>query len=395
MLFRGAFAVFVTLAAVPASAQDEARSDQTIVVTGTPLSKTEADLKDCLARRCPPNEDIDASLAHAENQFVAGDYAEARRTLGAARGRNARHAAAFPVEVADLTRAYGRLSDHTGYPDVARTLQIDALDALKAGLDKGDSRVLMQRLAVGDQFGKRGRFKAAVDVYRKVAKQGRKAGLPRVTGFAMLREAMIYGAVSYSNSAYRDATEQRIKALEQTREPELAEFRLAARLLRARLASERGDPAAIDTALAAFRDDKLDRPVLVFAPPLRIDRAPGHEGGRFDVGRNINKAPEWIDVRYRIAADGTVNDVETLRESPDFQGSWPAKVRENLAQRRYAPLALAAGSDGMARVERFTMVYDTYRPTRSRIRERAASGRISSLDLTNDAPARKPPGGNP
>ncbi|TGX50141.1 hypothetical protein E5A73_17105 [Sphingomonas gei] len=395
MLLRSACAVLALAAAFPANAQDAPESDQTIVVTGTPLWQTEAALKDCLARKCPPKDDIDASLAHAENQFVAGQYHEARKTLAAARSRNARHAAAFPVEVADLTRAYGRLTEVDGYPDLGRTLQIDALDALKAGLDKGDSRVLMQRLMVGDQFGKRGRFRAAVDVYAKVTRQARKAGLPTVAGFAMLREAMIYAAASYSNPAYREGTERRIKAIEQTPEPAFAEFRFAARLLRARLASERGDPAALDTALAAFKRDRLDRPVLVFAPPLLIQRAEGHESGRFRDGRNINKVPEWIDVRYRIAADGTVNDIETLRESSNFQATWPKTVRENLAQRRYAPFALPAGSDGLTKVERFTMVYDVYRPTGSRLRVRSSWGRISSLDLTAEATPSAAPGDKP
>ncbi|MDP5278823.1 hypothetical protein Q9Q95_07800 [Sphingomonas sp. DG1-23] len=398
MLLRSGFTALLVLAAFPAHAQEDGPSEQTIVVTGTPLSKTEADLRDCLARKCPPREDIDASLAHAENQFVAGDYAGSRKTLAASRSRNARYAATLPVEVADLTRAYGRVSEHHGYGQAGRILQIDALDALKAGLEKGDSRVLMQRLMVGDTFGKQGRFRAAIDIYAKVAKQARKAGQPAVMGFAMLREAVLYGAASYSNPAYREGTERRIKAIEQTTEPELADFRFAARLLRARLASEQGDPQALETALAAFKDHKLDRPVLVFAPPLRLDRVLGHEDGRIPAPRNINRTSEWIDVRYRIAADGTVKDIETLRESPHFEGRWPKKVHQNLAERRYAPFTLATGSDGMTRIERFTMVYETYDPTGSRLRQRAAGGRIKSIDLTDDTPrpaVGQPPVGNP
>lgn len=386
MVARSGFAALLVLAALPAYAQDEDSVDQTIVVTGTPLTKTEADLKNCLARKCPPKEDIDASLAHAENLFVAGDYGRSRETLAAARGRNARYAKQFPVEVADLTRAYSRVSEHDGYPDLARVLQFDTLDALKAGLEQGDSRVLMQRLMVGDQFGKQGRFRAAADVYRKVARQGREAGKPMVTGFAMLREAVLYAAVSYRNSAYRAPTEQRIKAIEQTGGAEFEEFRFAARMLRARLAADRGDSAELDAAIAAFKDQKLDRPVLVFAPPLRLDRVSGHEDGRIPAPNNVNKSPEWIDVRFRIAADGTVKDIETVREAPTVHGVWPKAVRANLAERRYAPLALADGSDGMTRIERFTLAYDVYRPTGSRLRQRATAGRVRSIDLTDDAP---------
>jgi hypothetical protein len=76
----------VVMLAAPAFAQDSqdnSGSGQTIVVTGTSLAQTERNLRECLARRCPPDEDIAATLAHAENQFVAGDYAAARRTTKA------------------------------------------------------------------------------------------------------------------------------------------------------------------------------------------------------------------------------------------------------------------------------------------------------------------------
>jgi hypothetical protein len=53
---------------------------QTIVVTGASLAETGRRLAGCLARHCPPDEDIAATLAHAENLFVAGDYRQAHAT---------------------------------------------------------------------------------------------------------------------------------------------------------------------------------------------------------------------------------------------------------------------------------------------------------------------------
>src|SRR5689334_5748720 len=76
-------------------AQDE--ENPTIVVTGRSLADTAKALKDCLARHCPPDEDVAATIAHAENQFVSGDYKSARQTLLAGSGRNKRHAKQYPV----------------------------------------------------------------------------------------------------------------------------------------------------------------------------------------------------------------------------------------------------------------------------------------------------------
>lgn len=368
---------------IVAHAQDSA-DNETVVVTGKPLAETESQLKACLARKCPPREDIDASLAHAENQFIAGEYHAARSTLAAARGRNARYASQYPVEVADLTRAYGRLTDLDGYRNTSRLLQIESLDALKAGLDKGDSRVLMQRLLTGDEYARSGRIVAAIDVYRKVAKQADEAGLPQVRGHAMFREAVLYGAVSESLPAYRSTAENAIKRIEKTVQPELAPFRSAAGMLRASLASQHGDKQAIDKAVASL-GTKVDKPVLIYAPTVRVDQA---AAGLATQG--LHTGPQWIDVSFRIAPDGTVRDVETLRQSGTVHGVWPKKVHEALAGRRYAPLKLAPEADGLERIERFTMVFDTLAPTGSRVRSRSLIGRLSSIDLTPESVSSAP-----
>ncbi|HEY5722857.1 MAG TPA: hypothetical protein VIT45_11100 [Allosphingosinicella sp.] len=55
--------------AAPASAQcgDESPGE-TIIVTGTSLAQTERNLRDRIARECPPEEDIAATPAHVENR---------------------------------------------------------------------------------------------------------------------------------------------------------------------------------------------------------------------------------------------------------------------------------------------------------------------------------------
>jgi hypothetical protein len=363
--------------ASPAAAQDSGQQDVEIVVRGASLTETRKQLDDCLARHCPPAEDIEATLAHAENQFLAGAYGGAQRTLAKGHSRNARYARTLPTEVADLDRAYGRLTNLIGFPDKGRFLQIQSLEALKTGLGDSDARVLMQRLAVADEFARAGRERAADDVYRSVAKRAHKAGNLQVQGHAMLREAMMYGAIALSWPQYRAFADGRIRQIESTREPELAPFRTAASLLRAKLALFDGDHAALEKAIAAI-PPQSGKPLLVYSPPVVLD-------SHIETTIRTTPDPEWIDIRFRIAADGTVRDVETARDSGNVHGSWPQPVEKAIAARRYAPLALPPGSEGVLRLERFSLVHDVASITESRIRARKTQGRITSLDLTDDS----------
>jgi hypothetical protein len=369
------------LLASPAAAQEQKHADDTaIVVTGTPLSETEKRLRDCLERQCSPREDIAASLAHAENQFVAGEYRAARRTLAASHGRNARHAATLPVEVADLDRAYGRLSNVSGFPDFGRILQIDSLDALKAGLDSSDSRILIQRLMVGDEFAGTGRLRAAEDIYERVAREAKKKGKLRVMGFAMLRHAVLLGAVASVDPIYRPRAEGRLRRLLDTTDPQLADFRTAGALLRASLTTYDKGPRAIDAAIADLGSHRFTQAVLVYAPPLQLA-----ESGE-DKSAVAADKPQWIDLRFRIAPDGRVHDVETLRESEELGGGWPALVRKAVAERRYAPMTIES-ADGLVKIERFSFVRDFGGAKFTRMRGLSAKGRITSLDLTPAASA--------
>src|SRR5687768_17818135 len=67
MNYRYLLPLLALSGATVAQAQEQNEgSGQTIVVTGTSLSQTERNLRDCLARNCPPDQDIAATLAHAE-----------------------------------------------------------------------------------------------------------------------------------------------------------------------------------------------------------------------------------------------------------------------------------------------------------------------------------------
>jgi len=62
--------LLVALHIAAAPAQKSSQAD--IVVIGKRINDASDQLKACLARSCPPNQDIDATLRLAETQLLAG-----------------------------------------------------------------------------------------------------------------------------------------------------------------------------------------------------------------------------------------------------------------------------------------------------------------------------------
>ncbi len=375
--------------AAPAPPAASVPEDKTIVVVGRRLSDTERALAACIARQCPPREDIDTSLAHAENQFLAGDYAESRRTLLAARRRNAKYAKTLPVEVSDLLRANGRLAGLNGAATAARINTIDTLDALKSGLPADDPRVLMQRLSVGDAFAKQARFEAAEDIYDKVARQARSARLPLVEGHALLRNAVLYTAIASVNPAYADKARKAIARIQATTDPAQAGFRDAAATLSSRAASGVSDEKAQATARATVAGippaARATTAVLVHAPPIDLgERVPDPQTV---VALQGDATPQWIDVAFWVAPDGSVRDIDIVRQSANAGGGWIGKVKDSLTGRVYRPLASAASDPGLRRIERYSLVYDVLTVLGSRIPSRSPVPHIEITDLTVDTSA--------
>jgi hypothetical protein len=127
-----------------------------VVVTARTSMDTAQQLKACIERKCPTDEDSDAATAHAENQFISGDYEGARQTLRAAIRRHRGAAKTFPVAVADLWRSDVRVSAHLGLGSAYRLSAIEAIAALKTGLGEDDPRYIAQRLELGDAYARLG-----------------------------------------------------------------------------------------------------------------------------------------------------------------------------------------------------------------------------------------------
>lgn len=370
-------------AATPAQAPDD---DKTVVVVGQRLTSTERALAECIARNCPPKEEIDASLAHAENQFLAGDYVESRRTLLKARRRNQKYAKDLPIDVADLIRANGRLASLNGQSNSARINSIDSLDVLKSGLGKSDPRVLMQRLLVGDNFAKERRIYAAVEVYGKVAKQAADAGLKEVEGLALLRTAVLYGALASVEPAYDYQARKAIRRIQDTTDADLALFREAVVTLERRLKAGSKAHDVEKTELAKTPSaQRTDEAVLVYAPPITL---PEHsKSGSGVVVMTGDPEPQWIDVAFMVRPDGTVQDIDVVRQSDNVRGRWIEAVEAALTKRLYRPLAMASDKPGLRRIERYSLIYDVASAATSRIRVRSGVPRIEATDLTVDKPS--------
>ncbi|WP_298089306.1 hypothetical protein [uncultured Sphingomonas sp.] len=363
-----------------------------IVVTGERLSTLRDELAACIARKCPPPEEIQRSLALAEIQFIAGDYLRSRATLLKARRRNARHAAQFPTDVADLHRATALLSNVNGLPDPARIGTIDAVDALKKGLPENDSRIFMERLRVGEVFAREGRLIGALDHYAWVAKGAKNAGLPDIEGQAMLRSAVLLAAVGDMIKSFEPAARRAADAILARPEPAFLPYRNGVRVLRAQLAPKREREAAVRTAMQQIEPDPNAKgPLLIYAPPIDMQDAV--------FGTVANDTPLWADVAFNIAPDGRVTDVETLRSAEQVDERWVEIATRGLRDRRYAPSSIPAG--GLARVERYSFVADfvsfgrSRDSLRSRIPVRSSQRRVEVIDISlpqQQASAKTPAG---
>lgn len=355
-----------------------------IVVTGQRLETTAAALKACVARKCPTDEDVRASLAHAENQFVAGDYRAARGTLQASIGRNKRNAKRFPVPVGDLWRANARMNQHLGEGRLYRLSHIESLGALKAGLPSTDGRVLAQRVEIADADARIGRVEGALAAYATIADDARRAGLPTIEAHARLRRVMLLTAASNSNGGYEPDLRAAVKWF--VDRPELKAFRTVAELMAAQHAARKGDPAALDAIIAASAR-ATTRPQLIYAPMLGQQTVARLENGGSATNRLgiQNYDGQWVDIGFWVTPDGRTSDVGVLREGPARGKDWVKPITDGIARRRYAPLALPRDEPGLLRVERYTLTaFFIEGATGTRIPTRESTPRVQMIDLTAD-----------
>ena len=94
-----ATAALVAAQAILATTDRVTAQNGTIVLMGQRTSDLKAALAACLARGCPTDQDVDATLALAEKQFIDGHYEDARKVIAASIERTHRATKAYPVPV--------------------------------------------------------------------------------------------------------------------------------------------------------------------------------------------------------------------------------------------------------------------------------------------------------
>ena len=367
------------LAAAPAAAQQQ--QSQEIVVTGHRLSDTKKALEDCLKRKCPPNEDIDATLAHAENLFVAGDYLEARKTVKQSISRNDRYARDFPVPVSDLYRVNSRVSAHLGEGGDYERSTWAIKRALKAGLADEDARVVAADFEVADMQAAMNKIDAASATYKGIEKRANQIGRPDLAGVARLREAWL-NQISGDTAGARS----KLRKIAADRTPGAKVARLGALVLLARLDRKDGKLESSDALIAEMREAGLSKPTLLFSPPVELNNANADQesGSATRLIAMDDFDDKWVDVGFWVEPSGRVADVEILRRHG--QDEWAKPLLKSIQGRIYSPSKDAGG--GSYRVERYSYTSLWSNRTGTRMRRRSQDARIEFLDLTAE-PERK------
>lgn len=383
-------------------------SKREIVVTGVSLKDTEADLKSCIARGCPPDEEIRAALAHAENQFITGEYRDAKTTLYRTVGRNRKYGDDFPIEVSDLFRARSRVAEHLGEPKDFRLSVLDMRDILRDNLPENDARAMVAQIEVGESRAKLGYPKEAIRIYKDVATQAEAAGHDRVAAYATLRRLLIEferANVVEAEGGKRRAL-QGLRALADNPRPGAQDLALVAEVTLARLDRREGRQDSTAAIVKRYAENGgAQRPILLSADPVKLAAQRSIQTGTGNMGVNLlagalsvhvyggnalRMVPttfedRWIDMGFWVNPNGLVSDVEILRGSGDV--FWARPVSDAIKSRIYAPLSTKGreAAPGFYMIERYSYTshyLDRDATTGTRIQTRSPIARIERLDIT-------------
>jgi tetratricopeptide (TPR) repeat protein len=359
--------------------QTKVQDTPPIVVTGQRLEETEAALRACLARKCPPDEDIAATLAHAENLFVAGDYRKARTTLRRSLGRNRKHADRYPEPVSDLYRSDALVANHLGFDEDYFHSTWGTLTALKEGIPDPDGRHFGARMEIARMTARLRGLESGVRAYENLAKDAAKAGRPDIAVLARLRGL---------GMAYRqqptDSIRRKIAQIAALTGPENRYAASTAKLYLARLAAESGKIAEAEAMLRGVAGTGVNAMVMVYAPPYQLNVQEFDNGYLNEYlaskGNPANRLSGnfdgmWIDVGFWVQSNGRVSDLQVLRKSGS--GSWADPLLKSIRGRLYAPLEQPS-----YRQERYTYTSRWEDQTGSHLKRRSPRARVEYLDLT-------------
>jgi tetratricopeptide (TPR) repeat protein len=363
-------------AAATTAAQAPPPQQRPIVVTGRRLN-LKAALERCLARNCPTPEDVDATLAYAEELFVEGDYEQAREAIKASLARNKDKAKTYPEPVADLYRSDARVSRHLGRDEDAQRSMRQIYYALKAGISVLDYRHFTARLEMASSDLAFGKYEDARAELARLQADARAAGRDDVAQIAQLRSLW----VDYLESGSTGGIEHASRAAD----PREAILATGAKVLLGRIYREKGDVARSEAIFATIRSKNR---MLLCAPPYELavhevglPPSPNNPIGLASAINALDRvsgsfSDAWMDVGFSIAPDGTVHDVEILKHGSSTD--WAAPVLRSIRGRRYSA---SIDNQPTYRRERYTYTAGYEVSTGSRMRRRSPRARVEYFNL--------------
>jgi hypothetical protein len=399
-------------AAVTAPLPSSGSSD--ILVIGHQVSDFKAALQACLAQQCPPNEDIDASLALAESQLLDGKYHDARTTLLGALSRNKKEADAYPVPVSDLYRANGKVAASLGFDRDYYLSTWGMYRTLKRGLPAEKDRQYSALMEVAEMMYRTRGHEAARNYYRQVIDGARRDGRPDIAALAELRMT-----IRHLPPYMREGEIRRILA---STDATLRAPILEGKLALARMAYAENDLVKGDGIVRELARLDIKQPILIYAPEYTLhvqdDQATsfakqdppvaeaniGHGrienvrttpnsgiGGAMGVGQNsvgMSRLPiltedTWLDVTFWVTPDGKVADLAVARSRGDT--GWAAPLLNSIRGRRYTPVA--EGSPAALRRERYTFTSGVETGASSHLTLHSPNPRVEYMDLSDIAAA--------
>ncbi|HEX6218610.1 MAG TPA: hypothetical protein VFZ35_04985, partial [Sphingomicrobium sp.] len=125
-----------------------------------------------------------------------------------------------------------------------------------------------------------------------------------------------------------------------------------------------------------FTNNSPDRP----NPNITVNNSMANLADRL----TDNFEDAWVDVSYRVRADGTVDAVQVVRRGPGAVG-WEEPLLKAVSGRRYT----ASVDDRQTqKIERFSYTAPIWDGAGSRIQSRSLRARVEKLELTSvDIPA--------
>ncbi len=359
-----------------------------IVVTAIPLSRSESELDACIARQCPPAEDIQATLVHAENQFVAGDYKDARRTLEKSLTRNRRHKADLPLAVADLLNAQANVASHLGESTIYRHALFEKRDTLRDHLPADDPHALRAELDLGDSRLKMGYPDEAEQKYLKMERYALTKGQPQVAAIARIRYLSLLVLKAQSDPTNDWLSKQARKEIAKyvaAPTPGAEKYALAGELLGLRLDRAMGVQKSTDVLIARMiAEGGMERPALLYAPAIERNPTDAMRAQRSGNARNrdlMTVVDKWVDIGFWVDDRGQVEEAEILRNHGSTE--WADMLLRSIGGRQYVPAASSSGApQRFFMIERYTLTAGWEQNTGSRLRQRAPVPRIERLDLT-------------